>query len=259
MLKWSLLIWLLSPISLYSNWKAYVNFKLSNPAVYQPCLVIGKLLLDPGMKELYWDSKHGFKIDSKNPETVILYSDTITIAENLFYIPREVNELNIPELSYFLNSAIGQIDDHVYLAKAGLGSDQLEKFYDLSDSPPLSFIQKPEYYYYDNLTSWFSKGVRLFYWPFRKFLGPYLYAKVEIYDNFTLILTNKKYKTCRIFVYPNSFFIVSKNHGLVAFGHNTNEEANYYFYSGNITKQKKTNRRSNRYKRRKYRRRRRKR
>lgn len=195
---------------------------------YAPIPVIGELLVDPEMRELYWDEKHGFIRDPKAPDLILQYKDTVRIAQSLFFVPAVENDAEVPEISYMLHQTVGLYQEGIYSGEPGIGSDCLEKLFNLSPDPPASFKSEKRYFYHRNLSAGVSYVFYWITWPPKKLLHVLFSPSIEVYDHLTLVTTETRYEKCRLFIYPSSFYLFCRGLGLVAFGHNTAGERNYY-------------------------------
>jgi hypothetical protein len=212
-----------------------VPLKRHSSFSYAPLPVIGELLIDPGMKELYWDKKHGFERDKKKPSVILRYIDTVTIAQTTFYKPRVYNDVDVPEISFILNRMVGRIEDHICAGDKGT--------VDVSTEPGDYFKSKVSYHYHKNTSAMFSRFFHAIFWLPRKGFEYLLNPKIMVYDEFVLITTDRKYENCRIFVYPSSFYILCRGRGLIAFGSNNPKENYYYILETDATRLKEERKR----------------
>ncbi|MFH1761174.1 MAG: hypothetical protein ABIA63_08735 [bacterium] len=222
--------------------KTFFPLKPNVEYFYFPIFISGKLLVDPDEPNLYWTKKYGFTRETKMRYMTLSYPDTCTIAGHTFYIPRIENDFMFPEISYILNSTIGQVENNIYMGTKGIGCDRLERLFDVTVNPPPRLMHEVKYFYYNNIASVFSRVFNSFFWAIKKIFGKLVFPTVEVYDNYTLVTSNKTYKECRVFIFPNSFYIISRGIGIVAFGHNTNKDSYYYLLDKKIDRVREGNR-----------------
>ncbi len=215
---------LASPVEL-----SYFPIQYHSILSYRVCPVVGELLMDTEMRELYWDEKHGYLRDTQLPPLTIRYDDTLTIGGTTFYKPTIVGDVNQPELSYLLHLTVGAIEDQIFAGESGVGSDRLERIFDVSRNLPAVQSVLVEHRYHVNLSGFLSRVIHAVLWLPHKAMALWVYARPQIYDDYTLILTTARFEHCRVFIFPQSFYIFCRGYGLVAMGNNTTRENDYYF------------------------------